>query len=75
VAAAAGGALLATTVRLPGDDLPLADPDEIEGRVGHAVDLFLDGGWGGVEPSTVVELAEGGVEVIREGVGDPAPFA
>ena len=74
VAAAAGGALLATTVRLPGDDLPLADPDEIEQRVGHAVDLFLDGGWGGVEPSTVVELAEGGVEVIREGSGDPAPF-
>jgi len=32
VASAAGGALLATTVRLPGDDLPLADPDEIDSR-------------------------------------------
>lgn len=75
VATAAGGALLATTVRLPGDDLPLADPDEIEQRIGHAIDLFLDGGWGGVEPSTVVALADGSVEVIREGAGDPAPFA
>ncbi|MBP7148478.1 MAG: threonylcarbamoyl-AMP synthase [Acidobacteria bacterium] len=75
VAALAGGALMATTVRLPGDEFPIADPEEIEQRVGKQVDLFLDGGWGGVEPSTMIQLAEGSAEVLRAGLGDPAPFA
>lgn len=74
VARAAGGALLATTVRLAGDDFPLADPDEIERRVGRLVDLFLEAGWGGVEPSTLVDLSGGAPNVLRTGAGDPAPF-
>ncbi len=74
VAAAAGGALLATTVRLAGDDLPLADPDEIELRVGRQVDLFLEAGWGKVAPSTLVDLTGEAPKVLRAGAGDPAPF-
>lgn len=75
VARAAGGGVLATTVRLPGEEYPLMDPEEIETRLGNRVDLFIDNDWGGVEPSTVVDLTgEQGPRLIREGAGDPAPF-
>lgn len=74
VAEAAGGALLATTMKLPDDEYPLNDPDEIERRVGKLVDLFLESGWGGLEPSTVVDLSEDEPAVLRAGAGDPDPF-
>lgn len=69
-----GGAILATTLRLPGDDLPLSDPDEIEQRVGKLVDLIVECGWGGVESSTLIDLSDGEPSVLRTGAGDPAPF-
>ena len=34
----------------------------------------IDGGYGGLEASTVINLAEGEPEVIRVGCGDPMPF-
>lgn len=69
-----GGALLASTVRLPGDELPLGDPDEIEQRLGSRVDLFLDYGWGGFEPTTLVDMVEDQPELVREGAGDASAF-
>ncbi len=75
IAEQAGGALLATTMRLPEEPFALSDPDEIERCVGHQVDLILEDGWGEVEPSTLVDLTSGIPEVIRTGAGDPAPFA
>ena len=41
---------------------------------GDQIKRAFDCGWGGVEPSTVVDLSEGEPRVIREGAGDPAPF-
>lgn len=49
--------------------LPLADPDRIELLLGNQVDFFLDGGYGGAEPSTVLRLIDDEVEVLREGAG------
>lgn len=43
------------------------DPSLIEERVGRDVAVVVDGGMGGVEPSTVVEIADGEVEILREG--------
>ncbi len=43
------------------------DPSLIEERVGRDVAVVVDGGMGGVEPSTVVEIAGGEVEILREG--------
>ena len=74
VARESGGALLATTARLPGDEYPLSDPDEIEARLGKVVDVFLDNGWGGVTPTTLVDLSEATPEIVRVGAGDPSPF-
>ncbi|MDQ7007497.1 MAG: L-threonylcarbamoyladenylate synthase [Acidobacteriota bacterium] len=75
VARAAGGGLLATSLRLPGDEYPLMDPDEIDARLLRRVDLFLDCDWGGIEPSTLVDLSgEEGPQLVREGAGDIAAF-
>lgn len=66
--------LMSTTLILPGDDLPLTDAAEINERIGHAVDLVLDGGNCGFEPTTVVDLAGPAPTVLRAGKGDPRPF-
>ena len=70
VAREAGGALLASTVIIPDDELPLGDPDEIEERV----DLFLDQGWGGFEPTTLIDMVDDQPELVRVGAGDATPF-
>ncbi|MGB3620683.1 MAG: L-threonylcarbamoyladenylate synthase, partial [Ketobacter sp.] len=44
-----GEPLMSTTLKFPGDEYPLIDPEEIYERVGSRVDLVLDGGWGEME--------------------------
>jgi len=66
--------LMSTTLLLPGDDLPMTDATEIHERIGHAVDLVLDGGNCGLEPTTVVDLSGDAPLVLRPGKGDPTPF-
>ena len=67
---ALGEPMMTTTMRLPEDELPLLDPEEIRERLEHAVDLVIDGGFAGVEPTTVVDLTVAGGEVIRAGAGE-----
>lgn len=54
----------------PETELPLADPDDIVRELGSKVDLFLDAGYGGMEPSTVVSLLGDEVTVLRQGLGE-----
>jgi sua5/yciO/yrdC/ywlC family protein len=68
-----GEPLLSCTLMLPEDDEPLTDPYEIRDRLEHAVDLVIDGGWCGTEPTTVIDMTDGTV-LIREGKGDKALF-
>lgn len=69
-----GEPLLSTTLILPGETLPLSDPEEIRTRLEHDVDLVVDGGFCGLEPTTVVVLEDGVARVIRRGKGNVAPF-
>jgi tRNA threonylcarbamoyl adenosine modification protein (Sua5/YciO/YrdC/YwlC family) len=69
-----GEPLMSVTLIMPGEELPLTDPYDIRGFLEHEVDLVIDGGYCGVEPTTVVDLAEDTPRVIRVGKGDPAPF-
>lgn len=47
----------------------ITDPELIEEKFGDDVDLVIDGGIGGVEPSTIVNCCQGEPEIIREGKG------
>ncbi len=62
--------LLSTTAQLPDNDLPLADPDEIEMAFEKLVDVFIDAGAGGFEPTTVIDLTHDKPVVIRQGIGE-----
>jgi len=69
-----GEPLLTTTLILPEEERPMSDPEEIEKRLDNQVDLVVDGGISGTEPSTVIELMDGEINIVREGKGDVAPF-
>ena len=64
------GPLISTTLLLPGDEAPLTNADSIRERLEKDVDAIIDGGHCGVEPTTVVDLTEGAVKVVREGLGE-----
>ena len=66
--------LMSVSLIMPGEDLPLSDPYDMRGLLEHHVDLIIDGGFGGLEASTVVNLTGDRPEVARVGCGDPAPF-
>src|SRR5690606_37009561 len=65
-----GEPIMSSTLLLPGDDHPLNDAEEIQGRIGHQVDLIVDAGPCSLEPTTVVDLSGGTIEVLRVGRGD-----
>jgi tRNA threonylcarbamoyl adenosine modification protein (Sua5/YciO/YrdC/YwlC family) len=67
---ALGEPIMSSTLTLPGDELPLTDAVEIEERIGNDIELIIDGGPTGVEPTTVIDLSEGTVKILREGRGD-----
>ncbi len=66
--------ILSTTLILPGSDAPLNDPEEIRERLQQRVDLVIDAGPCGVEPTTVVDLTGPVPVLVRRGRGDPALF-
>lgn len=69
-----GEPILSSSLILPGADDPLSDVYEIQEQLGHAVDLVLDGGFCGLELTTVVDLVDGVPEILRRGKADPQPF-
>lgn len=68
-----GEPILSSTLLLPGHEEPLTDGWTIKEELDHAVDLVLDAGDCGTEPTTVVDLSDG-VEVVRAGAGDVSRF-
>jgi tRNA threonylcarbamoyl adenosine modification protein (Sua5/YciO/YrdC/YwlC family) len=69
-----GEPMLSATLLLPGETQPLADPEEMRLRLEHQIDLVVDAGAGGVEPSTVIDLSGDVPLVLRKGKGSLAPF-
>lgn len=48
----------------------ITDPELIEEKYGNQVDLVVDGGFGGLEHSTIVDCTNDEPEVTREGAGE-----
>jgi tRNA A37 threonylcarbamoyladenosine synthetase subunit TsaC/SUA5/YrdC len=69
-----GEPLMSSTLQMPGDDLPLNDGAEIRERLDRRLDVVLDAGSCGIQPTTVVDLSVSPPVVVREGRGDLAPF-
>ncbi len=67
-----GQPIMSSTLIPPGASLPLDDVVEIRERYEHDVDLVIDGGFCGTEPTTVISLIDGYPEILRHGKGDVA---
>jgi tRNA threonylcarbamoyl adenosine modification protein (Sua5/YciO/YrdC/YwlC family) len=62
--------LMSSTLLLPGEALPMTDPLEMREHLEHEVDLIIDGGFCGIEPTTVIDLVDGAPQVLRHGKGE-----
>ena len=69
-----GEPLLTSTLTLPGDEAPLTEGWEIQDRLNDHLELILDGGHCGTEPTTVIDLTRLPPELLRAGRGPLAPF-
>ena len=67
---ALGEPILSCTLMLPDDDVPLSDADDIAEKIGKRVDLIIDSGHCEPESTTVLDLTEDEIVVVREGKGD-----
>ena len=68
-----GTPLIGTSVRLVDEEQEteyLTDPELIHEAFGSRVDMVIDGGIGDDQPSTVINCADGALEVLRQGKGE-----
>lgn len=69
-----GEPLMSTSLIMPNEVEPLTDPYEIRDLLQHDLDLVIDGGYCGMEATTVINLLEEQPEIVREGAGDTSGF-
>ena len=69
-----GQPLLGTTLILPKEEQPLTDPEQIRDHLERQIDLVIDGGACSLEPTTVIDLSDDQVSLIRQGRGDASMF-
>jgi tRNA threonylcarbamoyl adenosine modification protein (Sua5/YciO/YrdC/YwlC family) len=67
--------MLSATLLLPGESLPPSEPAQIRAALEHEIDLVVDAGSCGVEPSTVIDLTGAEASVLRKGKGSLALFS
>lgn len=70
-----GEPLMSSSLILPGDALPLTDPYDIRDTLEHQCELVIDGGFCGLEPTSVIDLTGDEPQVMRKGCGDISDFA
>ncbi len=66
--------LMSVTMMLPGDEIPMTDPYDIRQTLEHELDLVIDGGFCGMEPTSVIDLVEEVPVITRIGQGDVSLF-
>jgi tRNA threonylcarbamoyl adenosine modification protein (Sua5/YciO/YrdC/YwlC family) len=69
-----GEPLMSSTLLMPGDSVPLTEPEEVVTRVGKLVDAIIDGGACGMEPTSIIDFTRGEIAILRRGKGDTAAF-
>ncbi|MGX9415904.1 L-threonylcarbamoyladenylate synthase [Vibrio sp. RC27] len=71
---ALGEPMMSTSLILPNKETTESDPEEIRDSLEHAVDVILNGGYLGEQPTTVIDFSDDEVKVLRQGAGDSTPF-
>lgn len=66
-----GEPIMSSTLILPGEDMPMTEAYDIRDVLEHQVDVIIDGGHCGIEPTTVVDLTDDVPEVLRMGLVEP----
>ncbi|MCL1076736.1 threonylcarbamoyl-AMP synthase [Parashewanella spongiae] len=66
--------LMSTSLVMPNEDYAESDPENIRDMLEHQVDLIIHGGYLGENPTTVVDMSEDTIQVVREGAGDTSIF-
>ena len=66
--------IMSVTLTMPDDQYPLTDPYEIKQLMNHHVDVIIDGGYCGLEPTTVIDLTDHTRQLLRQGAGDFSDF-
>ncbi|WP_105199206.1 MULTISPECIES: L-threonylcarbamoyladenylate synthase [unclassified Pseudoalteromonas] len=66
--------LMSCSLILPGEQFTESDPDEIRLRLEKQVDVIIHGGYLSEQATTVIDMSEDDIEVLRIGCGDPSPF-
>lgn len=69
-----GEPLMTSSLLLPGEEFPMTDPYDIRDILEHFVELVIDGGYCGLEPTTVIDLTDSTPQLVRQGKGDFSPF-
>jgi tRNA threonylcarbamoyl adenosine modification protein (Sua5/YciO/YrdC/YwlC family) len=69
-----GEPIMSSTLLLPGDELPINDVDEMQRRLKGDVELIIDSGSCGIEPTTVVDLTSDYPVLLRQGKGTADDF-
>lgn len=64
-----GVPLLCASLIMPGEEDPMADPDEIEDQIGKRIDLLVDGGAGQLVPTSVIDVTGDEPMILRVGLG------
>ena len=66
--------LMSVSLILPGEEMPMTDPYDIRDTLQHELDLVIDGGFCGMEPTTVIDLVDDVPVIVRKGRGDWSAF-
>ena len=67
--------MITSTLILPGQDLPLDDPYDIEMQLSKQIDVFVDGGISMRGVTSIVDLSGDNPVIVRQGLGDVSVFA
>ena len=70
-----GEPMVSSTLLMPGDEFPLNEPWDMRDILEHHVDLIIDGGYAGIDETTVIDLSDEVPKLIRQGKGDFSDFS
>ena len=69
-----GAPILSSTLILPGQDLPIHEGWVVQEELDDSIDVIVDGGEVGMDPTTVVDWSSPAPVIARLGAGDPDRF-